>query len=269
MAVIQCKMCGANLKITSGTQVVVCEYCGTSQVPFEEIPGTQIGGSEETFLQRAFLALEDGDFKKADEFCEHVLNANPENAWAYLGKLLAELRLTSKEMLKSAPFFQDSKNFKRLMQFAEKSQENDLLSFMTEVIQQKTEMQYLLALIQMQHATNVSDYEIVIKRFQSTHGYRNSAQKIAECQALKAEAQKWKTYKCANAKLEQADFIQTLQSAQDMFQSIAGWRDVDEKIAECELKKKKLRRSRILKATFWLMVAGIIFLITNLYINSF
>ena len=43
-------------------------------------------------LKRAFMFLEDGDFSRADEFCEQVLNLDPENAEAYLGKLMAEQR---------------------------------------------------------------------------------------------------------------------------------------------------------------------------------
>ncbi len=40
-------------------------------------------------LKRAFMFLEDGDWESADEYCEKVLDIDPENAQAYVGKLCA------------------------------------------------------------------------------------------------------------------------------------------------------------------------------------
>ena len=31
MAVMKCKMCGGDLEITEGSNIAVCEYCGTKQ----------------------------------------------------------------------------------------------------------------------------------------------------------------------------------------------------------------------------------------------
>ena len=50
-------------------------------------------------LKRAAMYLEDRDFESADEYCEKVLDQDPENATAYLYKLLASLKLSSKEKL--------------------------------------------------------------------------------------------------------------------------------------------------------------------------
>ena len=37
-------------------------------------------------LRRAFLYLEDGEWGKADDYCEQVLDQEPENAMAYVIK---------------------------------------------------------------------------------------------------------------------------------------------------------------------------------------
>jgi hypothetical protein len=50
-------------------------------------------GTQDPLLKRAFLFLEDGDWTSANEYCEKVLDSNPENANAYLGKLMSELRI--------------------------------------------------------------------------------------------------------------------------------------------------------------------------------
>ena len=53
-------------------------------------------------LKRAFIFLEDGKWQEADEYCEKVLDKDPECAEAYLGKLLAALHISKREDLKNA-----------------------------------------------------------------------------------------------------------------------------------------------------------------------
>jgi alpha-tubulin suppressor-like RCC1 family protein len=50
-------------------------------------------------LQRAFMFLEDGDWNAADEYCEKVLDMEPQTAWAYVGKALAEEECTDLDAL--------------------------------------------------------------------------------------------------------------------------------------------------------------------------
>ena len=47
--------------------------------------------NQNPLIRRAFMALEDGEWFAADKHCEEALNQEPENAYAYLGKLLAKL----------------------------------------------------------------------------------------------------------------------------------------------------------------------------------
>ena len=53
------------------------------------------GANTDALLKRGNMALEDGDWKRADEFFEQVLNQNAECAEAYLGKFLAENKCMS------------------------------------------------------------------------------------------------------------------------------------------------------------------------------
>ena len=50
-----------------------------------------------SLLERGFMFLEDEEWDRADEFFEKVLNKDPKNAQAYLGKLLADLEVSSFE----------------------------------------------------------------------------------------------------------------------------------------------------------------------------
>ena len=53
------------------------------------------GANTDALLKRGNMALEDGDWKRADEFFEQVLNQNAECAEAYLGKFLVENKCMS------------------------------------------------------------------------------------------------------------------------------------------------------------------------------
>lgn len=63
------------------------------------LPSASTGGAAGQLLKRATLFLEDGDWVKADEYCEKVLDLDPENAKAYLVKLCCELSLKNVDSL--------------------------------------------------------------------------------------------------------------------------------------------------------------------------
>ena len=62
-------------------------------------------------LKRAFMFLEDGDWNSANNYCEKVLDMDPECAEAYLGKLMAELHAETPDSLKDQPEPFDSSKY--------------------------------------------------------------------------------------------------------------------------------------------------------------
>ena len=70
-------------------------------------------------IKRVFLFLEDGDWNSADKYCERVLDVDPENAQAYLGKLMSEMCVRKPELLKDcATPFDTSNNYQKYLRFA-------------------------------------------------------------------------------------------------------------------------------------------------------
>jgi len=68
-----------------------------------EVASAQAGNISapiESLLKRAMIFLEDGEFLKADEYLERILDLDPENASAYWGKLLAKLKCATDKQLK-------------------------------------------------------------------------------------------------------------------------------------------------------------------------
>ena len=81
----------------------------------------------DSLLDRAYLFLEDKDWKNADVYCEKALDADPRNSKAYLGKLLASLKKSSVKEL-SALNIKISKydNFQKALRFADSSEKKAL-----------------------------------------------------------------------------------------------------------------------------------------------
>lgn len=71
--------------------------------------------------KRGNMALEDGDFERAEGYFERALDANPSDAYAYLGKFLAFYGLKSLADLGDKVYYllDENKEFRRAEQFAD------------------------------------------------------------------------------------------------------------------------------------------------------
>lgn len=114
MAVFKCKMCGADLNESAENNIYECEYCGTRQTV------TMESGLEAvifSLLSRAKSYLMKGNFEKANEYFDKVLDFAPENEEALLGKLLVEFNAKSiEDLIKNTVIFIFSENYKLLME---------------------------------------------------------------------------------------------------------------------------------------------------------
>ena len=85
--------------------------------------------NDEGKMKRAFMFIEDGDYFKANQITEEVLNTNPENANAYLAKLIMDLDLKNiNDLTKITEDFSSNKNFLKALKFADSSLKNFLES---------------------------------------------------------------------------------------------------------------------------------------------
>ena len=145
-----CRNCGAKLN----PNAKYCLNCGTKTVVVNQEPPVESSVTESTaetkpnspdpallkldlqdknlppLLRRAFLFIEDGEREKADEYLEKVLDEDPENAYAYLGKLLVEYKLEKANDIRSImPQAKNSKNYEKVLRFADEK----LKTFLSEI----------------------------------------------------------------------------------------------------------------------------------------
>lgn len=140
----QCLECGT----FSSDDTIFCSVCGKRFSDATDLPAVENNQSENEqmhnydekitstthpeivpLLQRVGLFLEDNEFDRADEYCERILDMEPTNADAYLGKLLVEFRCTTREQLKRCQVSTaDSKNYAKIIRFGDGTQKSFVIN---------------------------------------------------------------------------------------------------------------------------------------------
>lgn len=204
------------------------------------------GGNANTapLLKRAFMFLEDGDWTSANEYCEKVLDIDPENAQAYLGKLLSELRIRKLEALKDqAEPFDHSNNYQKAVRFADEKLKSALTGYIEHINTRNENARldgiYTRAKNAMSAAHTESTYKEAAALFESISEYQDSSALAQSCYE-KAEIARKDTI-LSEAKTWMTDAVTSNEKAIEMFKSISGWRDADEQIIACQRKIEKIK----------------------------
>lgn len=196
-------------------------------------------------LKRAFIFLEDGDWSSADEYCEKVLDLDPECAQAYLGKLMAELQVKKQADLKNlAKPFDSSNNYQKVMRFGDETLRGTLEDYITHINDRDENARltgiYNDAANAMSRADSEDAYRSAADRFKSIPGFKD-ANALAESCLDKAEiCRKDGIYSSAKSKITE-DSTASCEEAIQMFQSILGWKDSDEQICACQKRIEEIK----------------------------
>ena len=191
------------------------------------------------------MFLEDGDWNSADEYCEKVLDIDPENASAYLGKLLSELRVRKQESLKDqAEPFADNNNYQKAIRFADDKLKNELIGYIEQINTRNENARlddiYTRAKNAMSVAHAESDYKEAAHLFESIDEYQDSAVLAQTCYEQAEMARKDTILSKGKAKMI-GRAISNYEAAIKLFESISGWKDADEQIVLCQQKIEALR----------------------------
>lgn len=205
------------------------------------------GGGTNTapLLKRAFMFLEDGDWTAADEYCEKVLDAEPECAEAYLGKLMAELHVRNKAGLKyqKEPFDWNN-NYRKAIRYGSDELKKDLADW-TEQIETRNETArrqsiYDTAAKAMNEADTEEAYQSAADAFAGIPGFKDADTLAQQCREKAEICRKDAIYASAMAEMED-DTIESCGAAIEIFQSIPGWKDADGQIHACRRRIEEIK----------------------------
>ena len=107
----------------------------------------EVAVTESSLLKRVAVFLEDGEFDRADEYCERVLDMNVENGEAYLGKLLAKMELRDKNALYDLDEpFDGEPAYAKIMRFGDEQLKREIEKINASIQKKKEELQKALLL---------------------------------------------------------------------------------------------------------------------------
>ena len=196
-------------------------------------------------LERAFMFLEDGKWQDANTYCEKVLDHDPKNADAYLGKLMAELKVRKRERLADcAEPFDGNDNFNKVIRFGSEKLQNEMHGYITHIKERnenaRLEGIYSRALEGMKSSVSESSYKSAAQLFDSIENYKDSASLAKKCREKAEICRKDDILNTAKGKMT-GDETESYKEAISLLQTIPGWRDADEQKEACERKIEEQR----------------------------
>ena len=202
-------------------------------------------GNVRALLDRGFMALEDGEWDKADGFFEQALNFDAKIAEAYLGKLMAELRVYKKEKLANCeePFY-NSNNYQKAVRFGDDKLIADLEGYIKH-INERNEKNYLentygSAMKAMIAAKTEAEFKAAASGFQSIADFKDSKEKAKECLEKAEAARKDAILADGKSKMTGVD-AQLYKNAISIFKTIPDWKNSAELILQCEQKIEAIK----------------------------
>lgn len=196
---------GAVQDLVRGVEKLLAKDAPTKQEAPQAVVSNPAAASVQSFLKRAFMFLEDGDWSSANDYAEKVLDLEPENAMAYVAKLMSEQNVKRRPELGgcSVPF-DNNNNFIKALRFGDKSLKEELKGYVG-TIQQRNEIA---------RKDGIYDTAVSLKK---------------ECDGLENEPRYYRTvYENYNTIISNLEQIQ-------------GWKDSDDLIAEVAKKRDKVQ----------------------------
>ena len=201
------------------------------------VQSAPVNSSAAPLLKRAAIFLGDSDWNSANEYCEKVLDIDPENAQAYLYKVLAKMHISSEDMMSIAyldDFLDTSKyvdndpDYKKAYKFGDSAMHIRLDDFRQSMI-------YNGAVRAMQVAKNDDEFRHAAKGFDLLADFRDSREKSSQCE----ENAKEYIYTQAVDALRNAKTDKDIDAAAAIFSRVPDHQDSEAMITECGEKAKE------------------------------
>ena len=189
-------------------------------------------------LKRISIFLGDGDWAKADEYCERVLDMDPECAEAYLGKLMVEKKVKIQAALANCKEpFDDSNNYKKAIRFGSRELAATLEGYVNHIDERNENDRltriYTDAKSLMLAAKTAQAFTDAANNFASIPQFKDARELAKECSEKAKISRNDMIYGVAMLQLSDKT-VESYEAAIRTFQTIPGWKDSDEQIVNCQ-----------------------------------
>lgn len=185
-------------------------------------------------LERAYMFLEDSEWDNATAYFERILDLEPKNAVAYLGKFLAELQLPQKTALKTyGEVYVENNNYKKARKYASPELNSELDAYLRFAHEQKLDEEYNKALKLFESANSESSYETAASALEKVGPWRDAEAVLRKCRIRIDTLQKERAYQVAKNMLDSEE-LDELEKARNMLLSIGDWRDSKSLLVRCD-----------------------------------
>lgn len=238
-----------------------CPFCGSKIVhkteEFSESGESLHQYQTEALLKRAFLFLEDGLFEKADVYVEEVLNREPENAEAYLVKLMLDLGVGSIEGLSELESpFDTNINYKRVLRYGDEKLREKVLQANTSAGAERKMDRIYAEVLNLISSDAEEDYRSAMALLEELDGYKDSAEIKERCEKRIDEFENDSAYELACSFMEDDP-----DEAIEIFEKMSFWRDSQEKIILCRKRMEEIKKEANREIGLAVFVAGAFFLL--------
>ena len=201
-------------------------------------------------LKRAFMFLEDGDWQSADEYCEKVLDLDPENAQAYLGKLMAQLCVKQVSMLKDCKSpFDYNNNYRKAYRFADDKLKSELEGYIKFINDRnenaRLEDIYSKAESAMKSAKDKVSFVKAAELFESIEKFKNSKELAKQCREKGEEAYRKAQYDKAVSLFENPNNEADCEAAKSIFEKLGDYKDSKSYFDKCDEKAEEVRKDAV------------------------
>lgn len=165
-------------------KVLVKEDASVQTAP--QVINSELGNNLTALMERGYMALEDSEWDKADDFFEQVLNFDAKNADAYLGKLLAKIKAPTKEKIvdRGIDFSKDN-IYQKIKRFGSNELVKEMESYLEKVIfviRKGIAPKYEKSLAEYKNAETIEDYIKLCSDFSEYGNFKDSKELVIQCQ---------------------------------------------------------------------------------------
>lgn len=220
-----------------------------ADAPKETVKETAVVNSNSAttapLLERAFLFLEDEKWQDANIYCEKVLDIDPKNAEAYLGKLMSELQAkTRKALADCVEPFDNKDNYIKVLRFGDEKIKNEMRGYIKHINERNENMRltgiYNSAKNAMSAANTESAFKTAANTFATIPGFKDADTLAEQCLEKAEICRKDAVYSTAKSKMI-GEKVASYEEAIKVFQTISGWKDSDEQIYACQKKIEEIK----------------------------